>query len=207
MDLKSINAFLADNGLVDVLKLDPTILTDVRYASENNFTGTVLYPVKFGIFLEPELAARIVRAHARLKEILPDARFVIFDAARPLNVQYRMFDSVKGTDKEKYIAYPSGEFPGGFHNYGMAVDISIAHSDGRLFDMGTDFDSFAELAHVGNERTLLSKGEITHEVYRNRMFLYWLMAEQELLPYPYEWWHYQYFQREEDKKNFVLIDF
>lgn len=207
METNRINAYLANNGLVDVLKLDSTILTDVRYATENNFTGKVLYPVEFGIFLEPELAIRIVRAHARLREVIPDARFVIFDAARPISVQYRMFDLVKGTDKEKYIAYPSGNCPGGFHNYGMAVDLSIVNSQGTLFDMGTDFDSFSSLAHVGNERELLSSGKISHEAYRNRMLLYWLMAEQELLPYPYEWWHYQYFQNEEDKKRFELIDF
>lgn len=203
----AIDTYLREAGLMDLRELDPTIGTDIRYATTSNFTGRVLYPEPFGLFLEPELAQRVVAAHAMLKKVMPGHRFVVFDTVRPISVQYRMFDLVRGTDAEPYIAYPSGEHPGGFHNYGMAIDLSIAGPDGCLLDMGTDFDSFAPEAHAGDERRLLAEGRISPQAYTNRMLLYWLMGSQQLLPYPYEWWHYQFYWEETDKKRFKLIDF
>lgn len=207
MNSKEINDYLESLGLVNIRALDPSIKTDIRYATPNNFTGNILYDELYGVYAEPELARRVAAANSELHRIFPDYNIVVFDATRPLKVQYKMFDLVKGTEMEPYIALPSGEYPGGFHNYGMAVDISICDGNGQLLDMGTDFDSFSSLAHAGNERQLVADGLMTTEVYANRSLLYYLTGCQSLMPYPYEWWHYQYYQNEEDKKLFKLIDF
>lgn len=205
--INNIDMRLSEIGLIDILRLDPTIRTDIRYATTNNFTGTILYDEPFGIYAEPEIAKRIAKANKELSRIMPGHTLIIFDAARPLSTQLKMYEYVKGSDLERYIAKPDGEHIGGFHNYGMAVDLSICNNDGKLLDMGTDFDSFSSTAHVGNELQLLKEGKISQDAYNNRMLLYWLMGSQALLPYPYEWWHYQYYDKESDKTMFQLIDF
>lgn len=194
-------------GLLNLQEIDPTIQADIRYATTNNFTGIVLYKERFGLYAEAGLASAICRASVNLNKILPGYRIVVFDAARPLNIQKQMFDLVKGTPSEKYIANPYDDFPGGFHNYGMAVDLSICDSNGNLLDMGTDFDSFSELAHVGDERNMLKDKLITPDAYANRMLLYSLMGRENLLPHPFEWWHYQLEQNESDKNRHTILDF
>lgn len=195
-------------GLFNLQELDPTIRSDVRYATSENFTGIILYKEKFGLYAEPNLARAICKANAELNAMLPGHSIVVFDAARPLTIQKQMFDIVKGTSSERYVANPyNNDFPGGFHNYGMAVDLSICNSEGQLLDMGTDFDSFSGLAHVGNERNLMKDGIITPGAYANRMLLYSIMGRQNLLPHPFEWWHYQLEQNELDKYQHVVLDF
>jgi D-alanyl-D-alanine dipeptidase len=205
--MRKIEEFYHDMGLVNILDICPSIKLDIRYATTNNFTGEILYEDCNGAFCVPELAYALSDAQLELKQLHPDYSLVIFDAARPINIQKKMYDIVKGTNKECYVANPYGEYAGGFHNYGMAVDLSIVNSKGELLTMGTDYDSFEDTAHVGNEEQLLEKGLLTQEEYSNRLFLYQLMKNHNLFPYPYEWWHYQYHQKEEDKLKFKLLDY
>lgn len=203
----NINELMEQCGLIDILKIDSSIKTDIRYATNNNFVGKVLYTKPFSVYAEPHLAHAIVNANKELKMLRPDYSLVIFDAARPLSIQKEMFELVKNTPNERYIANPYEKNPGGFHNYGMAVDLSIIDGEGNLLDMGTDFDSFSELAHVGNERNLVAKGDLSIEAYANRMMLYFIMGKQGLLPYKYEWWHYQLTQNEDAKISKYLLNF
>lgn len=203
----TIDNLMKQAGLTSLTELDPSIVVDVKYATPDNFTGKILYAESFGVFLQKDLAEAVVKANHRLQKLYPSRRIVIFDAARPVSVQKKMYDLVKGTDQEPYIANPYGEFPGGFHNYGLAVDLSIIDLDKGLLDMGTDYDSFSPLAHVGNEREMVIEGKISIDAYSNRMVLYSLMGEVGLLPHPNEWWHYQSDYREDSKGGFLLLDF
>lgn len=194
-------------GLVDINTLDSSIVINLKYASTDNFVGENVYGDLRKAYLEPELAVCLVRVQRQLKELYPGYSLVIFDAARPLSVQERMFQLVQDTPQAIYVADPNTSHKGGFHNYGMAVDLSILDDKGQLLNMGTSFDFFGEEAHVGNEVTLLKNGKISREVYKNRMLLYYLMADEGLVPYEFEWWHYQLYIFESDKKKFRLLDF
>jgi hypothetical protein len=66
--------------LVDLTTLDPTIKLDIRYASENNFTGAVFYK-QARAFMQRPAAEAVVRANARLKE--RGLGLLIHDAYRP----------------------------------------------------------------------------------------------------------------------------
>lgn len=116
-----------------------------------------------------------------------------------------MFERVRGTPQEQYVANPYNE--GGFHNYGMAVDLSILGIDGVALDMGSPYDFFGEEAHTVDDDYLLKTGRISEAAYHNRRFLYTVMREQELYPLPNEWWHYQHYVQESDKKLFKILDF
>ncbi len=194
-------------GLVDVHQFDSSIVVDLKYGTTDNFMGEVMYENSELAYLEQDLALAVANVNRELKAINPTLSIVIYDAARPISVQEKMFNHVKGSDMEPYVANPYGEVRGGFHNYGLAVDISIVDADGRMLDMGTGYDSFDVLAHVGGESELVKKGLLTHEAYKNRMLLYYLTSKQGMLPYPYEWWHYQLCQKESDKLRYRLLDF
>ena len=45
------------------------------------------------------------------------------------------------------------------------------------------------------------------EAYRNRMLLYYVTSCNGMLPYEYEWWHFQIEQNEEDKLKHRLLEF
>lgn len=194
-------------GLVDILSLDNSIKIDLKYATKDNFVGAVLYDESFGVYAESQLAQAVARVSRDLHKLHPDWNLVIYDAARPVSVQRHMFDIVKGTPMERYVANPYGELQGGFHNYGMAVDMSILDGEGKPLDMGTGFDEFSEASHVGKEYEMMTDGNLSPKCYANRMLLYALTSANDLYPYPYEWWHYQIDLREEDKTKFKLLNF
>ena len=93
----------------------------------------------------------------------------------------------------------------GFHNYGMAVDLTIIEN-GKPLDMGTPYDFFGDLAHTDCDKAFLESGRLSTEAYANRQFLYGLMERVGMYPLPNEWWHYQY-HTEADKKVYRLLDF
>ena len=78
-------------GLINLQQLDSSIIADLKYATTDNFVGKKLYPQKFGIYLEPTLAYAVANASRLLRQMLPHTRIVVFDAARPLSVQQKMF--------------------------------------------------------------------------------------------------------------------
>lgn len=206
--MNKLDKLMIEKGLVNVEKLDPTILFDIRYATSNNFTGRVLYKEPFGVFVHPSLAESLAKVNSNLKRQNPDLRLVIFDAARPLSIQKEMFEIVKGTPSEPYIANPYGEFAGGFHNYGLAVDLSIKNiRENALLDMGTDYDSFSTLSNTGNEELYFKEGRLSWEAFENRIFLFRLLEEERLFPHPKEWWHFQKDYREEAKNPKFILDF
>ena len=206
-EMQKIETLLKSAGLTDLLQLDPTIRKDVRYAGENNFTRKVLYKENFGLYAVKELAEAVVGANRFLQSLFPGFGIVVFDAARPLSVQKEMFDLVRNTACEPYIADPYTENPGGFHNYGLAVDLSICDFEGKLLDMGTDYDSFQEVAHSGNEQRMVEEGKLSIEAYSNRMLLYFITGKFGLLPHPLEWWHFQLDYSENYKKRHSLLEF
>lgn len=208
MNTDLITKFKA-SGLVDLQKLDPRIDIDLKYATNDNFTGTILYTTMFNrAFCEIRTAEAVVRANEYLGQIAPGKKLLIWDAARPISVQKKMYEHVRGTKFEQYVAKPDSlNNDGGFHNYGLAVDLTIVNEYGQPLDMGTGFDEFTSSSHPFTELHLVKTKKISIEAYANRMLLFHVMGRYGMLPYEYEWWHFQLFQSEEDKKNFTLLNF
>lgn len=194
------DAGMRRRGLVDIRELDAEILVELKYATEDNFVGQNMYGTLRTAYLLPHFARKVVQAQRLLKRTHPQYTLLVYDAARPISVQRRMRKAVEGTGNEAYVADGTR---GGRHNYGVAVDVTIADADGRPIDMGTGFDHFGRAAWVGQSNTvtyegyaafvdgLVRDGEITPEAGENRKLLLGIMYKAGLRPYVKEWWHYQ----------------
>lgn len=100
---------------------------DMRYATFDNVTGHDMYCGIKRAFVHKDAVAKLKRAIRILKKELPGASFVVFDASRPLYAQSVLKRSVAGT---KFSNFVSSGKTGGLHNYGLALDLSIADSTG-----------------------------------------------------------------------------
>jgi len=185
---KSPTILLLDSlGFVDIQKLDPTILVDLKYATDDNFTGQVIYADLHQAYLHPDAAAKLVKAQQLLQEQHPDFALLVYDAARPLHIQQLLWDAVKDTPLNRYVANPETT---GLHNYGMAVDVTIADSLQIPLDMGTPFDYFGKKAGINHEESLLAAGLLTQEQINNRRLLRGIMRQAGFYAIEGEWWHF-----------------
>lgn len=128
-------AYLDSLGFINIAEADSSIGIDLMYTRANNFTGQVLYEDLHEAYLHPEALKSLLQAQKLLKEICPGYSLIVYDAARPMSVQQKMWNSVKGTPQYIYVSNPARG--GGLHNYGMAVDISIVDAQGQPLPMGT----------------------------------------------------------------------
>ena len=191
-------------GLVDITELDTTIAVHIVYATSDNFMGYVLYEDLDRAFMLPETARHLIDAQKRLRALHPDFRLVVYDAARPMSVQQKMWDRVKGTDKSIFVSNPSKG--GGLHNYGAAVDVTILDAAGEPLPMGSAYDFFGDEAKITAEEKLLSDGRITREAFDNRRLLRKVMTEAGFHTITSEWWHFNLVSLEEAKQKLTLIE-
>ena len=202
--LTTITSLTAQNfkGLVDIQKIDSTITVELMYAKPDNFVGEKMYNFDKA-YLHPKAAAAIKEANRQLKEINPTLHLHIYDAARPMKVQQKMWNKVKGTPQQNYVSNPANG--GGLHNYGLAVDVSIADNKGDTLPMGTLVDALTYKSHIDREEELVKTGKITKEAVKNRQLLRKVMQKAGFRSLRSEWWHFNYTTRADARKNYKAI--
>lgn len=190
-------------GLVDVTELDSSLVVKLMYTQADNFTGEVLYDDLSEAYLHPDAAQALVKAQRALKELHPAYSLLIYDAARPMSVQKKMWNVVKGTSKYRYVSNPNNG--GGLHNYGLAVDISIQDSLGQPLPMGTKVDHLGTEAHITQESELVRNGKMSETERQNRILLRKVMKEAGFRALPSEWWHFNFCSRDVARQKYKLI--
>lgn len=198
-----IDAKMQEYGLVDITTIEPSIIVELKYAGTDNFVGSNMYGSLRKAYFRPEIAKALAAVQRELRRIDSHLSLIIYDAARPQSAQQQMWNVVKDTRYRRYVAKPNR---GGHHNFGIAVDLSIAR-DGVPVDMGSDFDSFCEVSHIDNEASLLRRRLITREALDNRRLLRRLMRAQGFTTYRREWWHFQQYDINYARRTFRLLDF
>ncbi|MBE6283255.1 MAG: D-alanyl-D-alanine dipeptidase [Mediterranea massiliensis] len=191
-------------GFINIAEADSTILIDLAYTHADNFTGEILYETLREAYLHPMAMESLIRANQLLKAKHPNYSLLVLDAARPMSIQKRMWNKVKGTPNNIYVANPSKG--GGMHNYGMAVDVTIVDEQGEWLPMGTGFDHFGPAAHTTHEEELVAQGIISEEERLNRRLLREVMRGGGFIPLHSEWWHFNRLRREETIQNYQLIE-
>lgn len=189
----------------DYLELTPKagLKIDLRYASTNNFVGRDLYGDRARAVLHRLAWEKLNQAIEFLLAEHPGHQLVVFDALRPRSVQKVLWDVVKGTEQQKYVADPE---KGSIHNYGLAVDISVCGPDGQELDMGTEFDAFTSLAEPQEEENHLREGRLTTRQFENRLVLRNAMESAGFIQLPWEWWHFEALNRTEIRAKYRIIE-
>ncbi len=197
-------AAIEKNGLVDVSTLDDGIMIQLVYTTPYNFMGKVLYKDIRRAYLQPDVAQKLLKAYKALKKIRPDLTLIVYDAARPISVQREMWDMVKGTEWDYYVANPNKG--GGMHNFGAAVDLTLIDGTGKTLDMGTPYDYFGFEANTDKEQELVKTGRITPRELENRLLLRKIMTDAGFRTVKSEWWHFNSCTLDEAKKLYKVIE-
>ncbi len=192
-------------GFLNLKTLDSSLVIDLMYTRADNFTGVVLYEDLTEAYLYPTAARAVVKAQQALHRTHPDYNLKICDASRPMSVQKKMYDVVRGTPKNIYVSNPANG--GGLHNYGMAVDVTIVDKNGKELDMGTKVDHLGKEAHINTEAAMVQAGTISAQAKKNRELLRRVMREAGYKPLQSEWWHFNFVTRAEAKAKYKVLDF
>lgn len=176
------------SDLVELVKLDPTIKLDIRYATANNFVGKPVYP-EARAFLQRPAAMALISAHRWLKT--QGYGIVVHDAYRPWAIT-KLFWEITPEDKHIFVADPA---VGSKHNRGCAADISLYDlKTGKVVDMTGDYDETSERSFVtytgGTEQQRKLRDLLRTALEREGNFFV----------YPEEWWHFDY----KDFKHYAI---
>jgi D-alanyl-D-alanine dipeptidase len=185
--------------MVDAATFVPELQVDMRYATADNFLGEAIYRDLTRCFLHQHAAAMLATAQKSLIEAHPELRLRVYDCARPQFVQEAMWRLVEGTPRAGYVADPRRR---SIHNFGCAVDLTVADRRGRALDMGTPFDHLAPLARPDQEKRFLRQGKLTRAQVRNRRILRAAMTSAGWRGLPNEWWHFDCAPQKEARRRY-----
>lgn len=165
-----------DDEYVLVKKYIPDIYVELRYATENNFTGVKIYD-----FTEAYLRYGTVKKLAQVQKELKQQGYSlkIWDAYRPFEAQQKLWEVYPDPN---YVANPANGMKK--HNLGGTVDITMVAADGSVISMPTEFDDFSlkadrDYSDIEDE-----------EAVKNVMILQNAMENNGFTGYQGEWWDY-----------------
>ena len=165
--------------LVELIKLDPTLKLDIRYATKNNLARCAVY-TQARAFLQREAAMAVVKVNRELKPL--GYGLLIFDGYRPWRVTKLFWDMTKPKDRQ-FVADPKN---GSRHNRGCAVDLS-------LYDLKTGKE--IEMTGANDEMSERSYPDYTGGTAKQRRMRDLLRSKMEangFTVFKVEWWHFDY---------------
>lgn len=163
--------------LVELVKLDPMIKLEIRYATKNNFLGRPLYK-EARAFLQRPAAEAVVRANKALRA--KGYGLMVHDAYRPWHVTKVLWDNTP-SDKKIFVADPD---IGSRHNRGCAVDVTLFDlKTGQAVTMPSEYDEMTERSHA-------DYAGATPEATRLRTLLATTMTAEGFAVFATEWWHF-----------------
>ena len=169
--------------IIDIREVNPRIIVDMKYATEDNFTKKRLYDSNT-CFLRKSTALKLDAVQKELERM--NLGLKVWDCYRPLAVQRALWAILPD---ERYVADPK---TGSRHNRASAVDLTLVDSQGKELQMPTGFDDFSLKAGHRYQ-------DVPDPATRNRELLKGLMEKAGFIPLPEEWWHY-------DDENWMQFD-
>ncbi len=167
----------AEDPLVDIQSVNPTIMVELRYAGSDNLVRRPLYPQGTRALARREVASALTKAQTVLRRYQYGLK--IWDAYRPVTVQAKLWQASRNSD---YVANPEIGV-GSLHSWGIAVDATLVDSWNRPVSMPSDFDDFTPAAmwrYRGPSFEIL--GHLRLLQYAMHRAGFWGMRT--------EWWHF-----------------
>ncbi|WP_255035845.1 M15 family metallopeptidase [Lacihabitans soyangensis] len=207
LEMSDYESSMQNQGLVNIQKLDSSLVVDLKYSSTDNFFGEDVYGILKNAYLQEKPARALKAANEALMATHPNLRLIIYDAARPIEIQkvlWNKLDSLPPKKRKDFVADP---LEGSIHNFGCAVDLSIYNSETKeALDMGTKYDYFGHLAYPRLENQMLQQGNLTEKQLENRQLLRKVMQSAGFEPITSEWWHFNYYSRKKAKELYKIIE-
>ena len=167
------------NDLIELVRLEPGIRLEIRYASTNNFLGTRIYDEPRA-FLQRPAAEAVVRAHRSLRS--SGYGLLVHDAYRPWYVTKVFWDAVP-LDTKWLVADPA---QGSRHNRGAAVDLTLYElATGQPVEMPSTYDESTGRAYADYP------GGTTRQRW-HRALLRRAMEAEGFRVNVHEWWHFDH---------------
>ena len=165
--------------LVELVKLDPTIKLDIRYAGSNNFLGKPVYK-EARAFLQRPAAEALLAAHKDLARA--GYGLMIHDGYRPWAITKLFWDMTTGFQRE-FVADPK---TGSKHNRGCAVDLTIYDlATGTVVEMPGGYDEMTPRSYPdypGGPPEPRAKRDLLRKAMESHGFT----VESN------EWWHFNF---------------
>lgn len=199
------DAIASRPGVVDATSAVPDLLVELKYASADNFMKRDVYGALKRCYLYRDNADMLARAAALLRQSHPELRLLAYDCLRPRRVQRIMWELVRGTPQQGFVANPETRVAS-LHNRGCAIDLTLAGGDGTALDMGAPFDSFSREAQPRHEIELLKAGKLTAAQVGNRLLLREVMVRAGFTPVAHEWWHFDCAAPGEAARRFPIVE-
>ena len=168
-------------NLVELVKLDPTIRLDIRYATTNNLMHRPMYN-QARAFLQRPAAEALARVNQALRQ--RGYGLLVFDGYRPWSVTKAFWDSATQTQRDiEFVANPR---KGSKHNRGCAVDLTLCDLvTGAEVKMPSAYDEFSDRAfpfYQGGSTESRAMRELLRQA----------MEAQGFTVFKAEWWHFDY---------------
>ena len=174
-DSKDTDKMISDDTIVAVKDYIPEIVTELKYSTSDNFTGTAIYTFE-DAYLRYGTVKKLAAVQAALSPM--GLRLKLWDAFRPASAQFKLWEIYPDPT---YVANPNKGFSN--HTRGNAVDVTLVDADGRELEMPSGFDDFSS-------RCDRDYSECSNPVKENIQLLEKLMEENGFSGYYGEWWHY-----------------
>lgn len=164
-----------DEDFVRVRDYIPDILVELSYATENNFTGQVIYEFD-ELWLRYGTVKKLMQVQETLRE--QGLGLKVWDGFRPVAAQFALW---KVCPNPAYVANPNGGYS--THSRGNTVDLTIVNADGTELVMPTGFDDFSRKANR-------DYADVSAEAGQNARLLESVMKAQGFSSIYSEWWHF-----------------
>lgn len=203
--IDSLEQSIIDAGLINIQDSIPSILVDLKYSTTDNFMEEDVYGQMSRAYLQAEVVSSLKKSQLSLKAIDSSLTLLVYDAVRPRSVQQIMWDIVDLPvwEKGKFVSNPAN---GSVHNYGCAVDLTIAKTDGTPLDMGAGYDDPAKIAYPRYEQVYLDSGLLNTDQIANRELLREVMRDGGFWGIATEWWHFNRYSRDRAKTMFEILE-
>lgn len=165
----------ADTDFVRIMDYIPDIVIDLKYATADNFTGTVIYDFK-DAYLRYGTVKKLAVAQEKFKAM--GYYIKIWDAYRPFAAQEKLWQVCPNP---RYVANPANGMKA--HNLGGTIDMTLVTFDGNEVEMPTAFDDFSLKADR-------DYSDVPETAAGNAKMMERVMTECGFVGYVGEWWDY-----------------
>ena len=176
-----------NSDFVRVRDYIPDIVTDLKYATANNFTGTVVYDFT-DVYLRYSTVLKLMDVQDELRQ--QGLRLKIWDGFRPVEAQWSLWYAKPDPN---YVSNPTTGHNS--HSRGNTVDVTIVDAEGREVEMPSGFDEFTSFADR-------DYSDCTVTAAANATLLQEVMERHGFTGLQSEWWHFSENQEYEIEKVF-----